>query len=65
MIAIVSVHLWNNSYIWLIFMLGAVSWMVDVPSSAAPAKASDAARETHSAQTAGDMRRARLRRLGF
>ncbi len=65
MIAIVSVHLWNNSYIWLIFMLGAVSWMVDVPSSAAPAEASDASRETHSAQTAGDMRRARLRRLGF
>lgn len=27
MVAIVSVHLWNNSYVWFMFMLGAISWM--------------------------------------
>lgn len=29
MVAIVSVHLWNNSYIWLMFVLGAGGWLVE------------------------------------
>lgn len=27
MVAIVSLHLWNNSYIWLMFVLGAGGWL--------------------------------------
>lgn len=52
MVAIVSVHLWNNSYVWFMFMLGAISWMsrpesageqssspeADVPAAPTPRK---------------------------
>ncbi len=56
MIAVVSVHLWNNSYIWLMFMLGAAGWMtlpaeMPVPPDSTPPPAQS--------------RRARLQRLGF
>jgi hypothetical protein len=61
MIAAVSVHLWNNSYIWLMFMLGAVTWMTRASNEAAPTAV--AAEEGHGPIAEG--RQARLRRLGF
>lgn len=60
MIAAVSVHLWNNSYIWLMFMLGAVGWMTRTagdPGSGAPV--------ADSVEQVPESRHARLRRLGF
>jgi hypothetical protein len=63
MIAIVSVHLWNNSYIWLMFMLGAVGWMTH-PDHAAAAS-SEPAEPAPDAAPAGPARHVRLRRLGF
>ncbi|ONF96201.1 O-antigen ligase family protein [Sphingomonas jeddahensis] len=63
MIAIVSVHLWNNSYIWLMFMLGAVAWMT-VPDRMAPPGGDS----THPSEVAPENkgpRHVRLRRLGF
>lgn len=60
MVAVVSVHLWNNSYIWLMFMLGAVSWMTR-PQPVAPAAGAPSVMSTGQAED----RRTRLRRLGF
>ena len=61
MIAAVSVHLWNNSYIWLMFMLGAVTWMTQASNEAAPVAV--VAEEGHG--PIAESRHARLRRLGF
>ncbi len=63
MIAIVSVHLWNNSYVWLMFMLGAVTWMTR-PDDGAPAEA-PANLPPRSAIADDEPRHIRLRRLGF
>lgn len=60
MIAAVSVHLWNNSYIWLMFMLGAVTWMTRTDEAVAESPAIAPAD-----QQPTESRHARLRRLGF
>lgn len=60
MIAAVSVHLWNNSYIWLMFMLGSVAWMARADDG--EAKDSPVVEE---GQHIPENRHARLRRLGF
>ncbi|WP_140418402.1 O-antigen ligase family protein [Sphingomonas mucosissima] len=60
MIAAVSVHLWNNSYIWLMFMLGAVAWMARTDDG--EAKTPPVVDEEHPST---ESRHARLRRLGF
>ena len=60
MIAAVSVHLWNNSYIWLMFALGAVSWMTRTDNGE-PIGPTPTIVEPQPPQD----RHARLRRLGF
>lgn len=60
MIAAASVHLWNNSYIWLMFMLGSVAWMTHPEEGVSAGQADDVV-----AQQAPEPRHARLRRLGF
>lgn len=33
MVAIVSVHLWNASYVWLMFLLGSITWLAVPPKT--------------------------------
>lgn len=61
MIAAVSVHLWNNSYIWLMFMLGAATWMTRADGE--PAQDIGKVDSDNGAVT--ESRHTRLRRLGF
>lgn len=62
-IAIASVHLWNNSYMWLMFMLGASSWMTQPDRRTTPDSVTSNPNGKEPA--ASEPRHVRLRRLGF
>jgi hypothetical protein len=57
-VAIASVHLWNATYCWFLFLLGATGWAADAPpgTSAAPAAGPEPERDRAAPQTPGQPR---------
>ncbi|ODP36464.1 O-antigen ligase family protein [Sphingomonas turrisvirgatae] len=61
-VAIVSVHLWNNVYVWFMFVLGAVSWMARPESATSELVPDHAPASEPRARSARELRMALSRR---